>query len=343
MAESTTTLFPEKQANVEFLNEGYDEESEKLSQECKELLLSLPRERGWAVPSLYLYKEVWYGGARVQAINSFRSHFQAKDNDIILVSPPKSGTTWLKALTFALVNRKRFSSSDNTHPLHISNAHNLVPYFEFNLYGNNHIPDLSSLSEPRLFSTHFPFNSFPDSITKSECKIIYICRNLYDTFVSLWFFTSKFRPPSLPQLSLEEAFERYCKGIHEFGPIWAHILGYWRESKEAPNKFLFLKYEELTGDTKFHLKRMAEFLGCPFDLEEEGNGVIENIIELCGFEKMKGLVANKTGKFVQKVEYKDFFRKGKVGDWVNHLSPWMEEKLSKVIEEKFGGSGLSFQ
>ena len=45
---------------------------------------------------------------------------------------------------------------------------------------------------------------------------------------------------------------------------------------------------------------------------------------------------------MHKYENKDFFRKGEVGDWVNHFSPWMKEKLSKVIEEKLGGSCLSF-
>ena len=87
---------------------------------------------------------------------------------------------------------------------------------------------------------------------------------------------------------------------------------------------------------------MAEFLGCPFNSKEESNGVIETIIDLCSFQKMKELEANKNGKFFNKYENKNFFRKGEVGDWVNHFSPSMEEKLSKVIEDKLGGSGLSF-
>ncbi|XP_054813406.1 cytosolic sulfotransferase 15-like [Prosopis cineraria] len=148
---------------------------------------------------------------------------------------------------------------------------------------------------------------------------------------------------SLPKLSWEEAFDRYSKGINEFGLLWTNILGYWWENKLSPNKILCLRYEDLKGDIKFYLKTVAVFLDCPFNAEEERDGVIENIIELCSFQKMKDLEVNKTGKRTPLVENKDFFRKGEVGDWVNHFSSWMTEKLSKVMEQKLDGSGLSFQ
>ncbi|KAK4253163.1 hypothetical protein QN277_010766 [Acacia crassicarpa] len=346
MAENATSLlFPGNQTNVGFENEAAcDEAHEKLiCQECKEFLLSLPREKGWFKPYIYLYQHIWYAPAQLQALISFQKHFQAKDSDIIIASLPKSGTTWLKALTFAIVNRNRFSPSKHNHPLLISNAHELVPFFEFHDCKTNQIPDFSNLSDPRLFGTHVPCHSLPDSITMSRCRIIYICRNPLDNFVSFWFFYNKIVPPLSPKLSLEEAFERYSEGNSVLGPFWTNILGYWRQGKETPNKVLFLKYEDLKGDTKFYLKRVAEFLDCPFNLAEEGNGVIEKMIELCSFRKMKeSAELNKKVKVMQKYENKDFFRKGEVGDWVNHFSPWMKEKLSKVIEEKLGGSGLSF-
>ncbi|XP_054814033.1 cytosolic sulfotransferase 15-like [Prosopis cineraria] len=343
MAETTTSPFTKNQANVEFENEAYDDEDyEKLSPECKELLLSLPREKGWDFPYLYLNKDIWIPAHRIQAMCSFQKHFQAMDDDTVIATLPKSGTTWLKALTFAIVNRKVFSPSENNHPLLVSNAHDLVPFFEFNHYANNQVPNLSNLPKPRLFGTHIPFHLLPESITKSKCKIIYLCRNPFDNFVSFWLFINKVTPPCLPKLSREEAFERYSNGINDTGPFWTNMLGYWRESQQSPNKILFLKYEDLKRDVKFNLKRMAEFLDCPFNSEEESDGVIDNIVELCSFEKMKGLEANKTGKFLQKYEYKYFFRKGEVRDWVNHFSPWMVEKLSKMVEEKLGGSGLSF-
>ncbi|XP_054813405.1 cytosolic sulfotransferase 15-like [Prosopis cineraria] len=275
------------QSNVKLENEAYDEEYEKLSQECKQLLLSLPKTKGFGHQNIYLYQDIWYVPTQIQAISSFQKNFQAKDSDIILASLPKSGTTWLKALTFAVVNRKRFSPSQNNHPLLFSNPHELVPFFEYNHYKNDQIPHLSILPEPRLFSTHVPFHSLPDTITKSKCKIIYICRNPFDNFISYWLFVNKLVPPSIPKLSCEEALERYSNGIYWSGPFWTNSLGYWRESKERPNKILFLRYEDLKSDIKFYLKRISEFLDCPFNSQEESEGVIENIIELCSFQKME--------------------------------------------------------
>ena len=298
MAEITTPSSTKNQTNVEFENEGYDEDCENLTQESKELILSLPREKGWISPYLYLYKDVWVPALQVQAICFLQKNFQAIDDDIVIASTMKSGTAWLKGLVFAIVNRKVFSPSQKNHPLLVSNPHVLIQSFEFNYFGNNEIPNLSHLPKPRIFSTHIPFHLLPDSIAKSKCKIIYICRNPFDTFVSLWFFANKVKASSASKLSLDEAFEKYSKGINEFGPFWTNMLGYWRESKHSPRNILFLRYEDLKADIKFWVKRVADFLDCPFNSEEENNdGVIDNIIELCSFQKMKDLEVNKTGKF----------------------------------------------
>ena len=57
---------------------------------------------------------------------------------------------------------------------------------------------------------------------------------------------------------------------------------------------------------------------------------------------MKNLEVNKNGKHPSGLLYSSFFRKGKVGDWRNFLTPLMAERLEKLIQEKLEGSGLSF-
>ncbi|KEH19132.1 putative P-loop containing nucleoside triphosphate hydrolase [Medicago truncatula] len=223
-----------------------------------------------------------------------------------------------------------------------------VNKFEVNLYGDKDGPlpqiDVSNMTEPRLFGTHMPFPSLPKSVKESNCKIIYICRNPFDTFVSYWIFINKIRlRKSLTELTLEESFERYCKGICLFGPFWDNMLGYLKESIERPDRVLFLKYEDLKEDVNFHTKRIAEFVGIPFTQEEENNGVIENIIKLCSFESMKEIEGNQSGTISGDIEKEFYFRKGEIGDWANYLSSSMVEKLSKVMEEKLNGSSLSFK
>ncbi|WP_369127608.1 sulfotransferase domain-containing protein, partial [Mangrovimonas futianensis] len=47
---------------------------------------------------------------------------------MLICSVPKSGTTWLKALTFSIVTRTQFDKS--TTPLFSKNPHNCVPFLE---------------------------------------------------------------------------------------------------------------------------------------------------------------------------------------------------------------------
>ncbi|CAA2949343.1 cytosolic sulfotransferase 15-like [Olea europaea subsp. europaea] len=316
---------------------------EEIAPEFKEILSSLPTEKGWRTPNLYLFQGFWCQPKEIQAIISVQNHYKAKDSDVIVATIPKSGTTWLKALCFAIVNREKFDCQKN-HPLLTSNPHELVLFLEYKLYANNQIPDLSTLPTPRLFATHMPLGALSKSIRESDSKVVYLCRNPFDTFVSIWHYLCKIRPESLGPLSLEEAFDMYCRGVIGYGPYWDHMLGYWRESIEKPHKVLFLKYEEMKEHTTLYMKKLAEFLGFPFSLEEENYGVIEEISKLCSFEHLKELEVNKKGKgAIAHFENKNLFRKGEVGDWVNYFSPSMVERLTNIMEEKLAGSGLSFK
>ncbi|KAJ4841110.1 hypothetical protein Tsubulata_003742 [Turnera subulata] len=150
-------------------------------------------------------------------------------------------------------------------------------------------------------------------------------------------------PKSGQTLPLEECFDKFCEGVSAFGPFFDHVLGYWRQSLERPDKVLFLTYEDLKEDSSTQMKRLAEFLGCPFSLEEERDGVIEDISKLCSFNILKNMEHNKTGQSIERLENKILFRRGEVGDWINLLTPGMVERLNNIMEEKLAGSGLVFK
>lgn len=163
-----------------------------------------------------------------------------------------------------------------------------------------------------------------------------------DTFVSLHHFANKIRPPSLGPNRLEDVFDMFCRGVCICGPFWDHVLGYWKESLEKPQKVLFLKYEEMKEEPIIHLKRLVEFLGCPFSLEEETLGVVDEILRLCSFDHLSSLEVNKNGKLSSGEENKAYFRRGEVGDWKNYLTDEMVDRLVQINEQKFVESGLKF-
>ncbi|KAE8707459.1 Cytosolic sulfotransferase 16 [Hibiscus syriacus] len=196
-----------------------------------------------------------------------------------------------------------------------------------------------------VLATHVPYSSLPTSIIDSGCKIVYICRDPKDTLVTLYHFnvhiqTSQNTQAQLPEL--DEAFEFVCKGESLCGPYWDHVLGYWKASLEHPDKIFFLKYEEMKADTVLHINKLAEFIGYPFSSEEQQKGVAEKIVKICSFENLSNLEVNKSEKVViGVVQNKMCFRKGKVGDWKNYMTPEMAARLDQIIQQKLSDGSCS--
>ncbi|CAN1296890.1 Cytosolic sulfotransferase 5 [Linum perenne] len=113
-------------------------------------------------------------------------------------------------------------------------------------------------------------------------------------------------------MGIEDGFEQFCLGFSIAGPYWDHVLGYWKASLEYPDRVLFVKYEELKSETVKWVKKLAEFLGCGFSMEEEEDGSMEKVIEM----------------------------KGEVGDWRNCISGEMADRLDRIMEDKLGGFGF---
>ncbi|XP_004298345.1 PREDICTED: cytosolic sulfotransferase 12-like [Fragaria vesca subsp. vesca] len=276
-----------------------------LSQETRDMISTLPRDQGWISNHVYQYQGFWLTTIQIEGVLSFQENFRAQDSDILLVATPKSGTTWLKAILFSLENKRGeyYHPEPQDHPLLTKNPHVLVPYLEIGLYLRKPVPDLmTSYAPPRLFSSHLPLVSLPESVKDSACKVVYLCRNPKDTVVSLWHFANRMRPESWGSISLEEALKMFCRGVSLYGPFWDHVLGYWNESLKRPESVFFITFAELKEQPGFQLRRLAEFLGCPFSPEEEAQGVVENISRLCSFENLSNLDVNKNG-----VEHSAFF------------------------------------
>lgn len=269
----------------------------------------------------------------------------AQPNVIFLASFPKSGTTWLKAIAFALLTRDRFDLPD--HSLLVTGPHDCVPFIEYFDYQKYPSSDIKTLSSPRLLATHLPYSLLPKSVTDLGCRMIYICRNPKDVLVSLWHFTKKLRYKNLPPLTLEDAFDLFCKGISYRGPVWDHVIGYYKTSLETPNKVSFLKYEDMKREPLGYLEIISEFMGTPFTLEEKKKGVAEEIVKLCSFDSISELEVNMTGihQVNSNLEINNqlFFRKGQMGDWRNYLTMDMSQRLDQIMVEKFGPFGLNFE
>ncbi|GMJ00057.1 sulfotransferase 16, CORONATINE INDUCED-7, SULFOTRANSFERASE 16, ARABIDOPSIS SULFOTRANSFERASE 5A [Hibiscus trionum] len=318
-----------------------NQKEDEFEKSFKEIISTLPKSNGWGVSKdLCQYQGFWLHPNFLRGVVAAQQRFQAQPTDIILCSVPKAGTTWLKSLTFATISRTSFD--DSTTPLLSNMPHEIVPFMEL-----HHAQFFTNKDRGiPLLSTHIPYPSLPRSVIDSGCKLVYICRDPKDSFVSMYHFIARnLTSRKVQPLGLDEAFELFCEGQCFYGPYWDHVLGYWKASLEHPDKILFLKYEEMRGDTVVYVKKLAEFINYPFSSEEQENGVPEKIVKMCSFEKLSNLEVNKTGVYGELgtgfVENKTYFRKGEVGDWKNCLTPEMAARLDQITMQKLSGSGLS--
>ncbi|WZZ51503.1 hypothetical protein YC2023_051610 [Brassica napus] len=229
----------------------------------------------------------------------FKNGFHPQDTDIILASYPKSGATWLKALTVALLEKSKNRST--------SDPHGIVPCLEMDVYHESSSPHLDKFSAtPRL--------------------------NVKDTLVSWWLFGNAILKTEQTRSDLQSKFESFCNGTIYYGPFWEHLLSYWLRILEDPKHVLFMRYEEMKSEPRDQIKRLEEFLARRRELT-----CVRGLGALLSLGNLRSLEVKKTGKR-NDVNHKDYGNKGEVGDSKNYLTTEMEKKIDMIIQEKLQGS-----
>ncbi|GFP97929.1 cytosolic sulfotransferase 5 [Phtheirospermum japonicum] len=295
---------------------------------------SLPREKWCGLEFLYKFHGFWFTQTYLETTQKVVENFKPLPKDVILASFPKTGTTWLKALIHSITIRSDQKHENNT--LLSNHPQDLIPSLETNLYV--HPKDV------RILGTHIPYQILGDVLNSCECKIVYVTRNPKDTLVSLWHFVQKADDVKDDPWELEIAVDQFCNGIVAFGPYYDHVLAFREESVKRPEKVFFVTYEEIKENPKNCVRKLGEFLGCPFDEGENGEMEIEEIVKNCSFENLSNQEVNKSSELPNgfPLPYSSFFRKGEVGDYKNYLDDEMIAKIDGVTREIFHRNGFVY-
>ncbi|MCD9645171.1 hypothetical protein HAX54_033893 [Datura stramonium] len=264
--------------------------------------LPLPKEKLWGDVYLNEINGFWYFPEYVPNIVRVVNEFKPLSNDVILASFPKTGTTWLKSLLFSILYRRSNYSKEKS--LVNYNPHDFVPFLEFQVFGGTSTSKSSASSSwilnsssniPRLFGAHIPYQLLGKT-TLDVPRVVYIKRNPKDMLVSMWHFVNKMKIAEDQSVwRLEEAVESFCSGIFSFGPYYDHVMGFKGASLEKPQNFFFITYEELMEDTQTHLKRLAEFLGVPFEFHDNDEKLVQQIVKSCSFDILSSLKLTNLG------------------------------------------------
>ncbi|XBJ27007.1 hypothetical protein VPH35_004336 [Triticum aestivum] len=279
-------------------------------------MAELPLETRCPPSPLRRYGGFWWPEPILPGVVAARARFVPRPSDVFLASPR--------------LRRDDHPPRAPDHPLRCRNPHDCVEFLE-GLFALSPSPVIRGGD---VFAAH----PSPRRVTAegAGCKVVYVCRDPKDAFVSTWMFAKK-----MMEAAADDAFELYCHGRSMGGPQWHHVAGYWDASRRRPEKVLFLQYEDMLRDPAGNVSKLAEFMGCAFSDGEEAAGVVRDIVELCSIDALKNMEVNKNGGQLY-VKNESFFRKGVAGDWRNHLTPAMAARLDKIVEDALQGSEFTF-
>ncbi|XP_055067122.2 sulfotransferase family 2, cytosolic sulfotransferase 3 isoform X1 [Misgurnus anguillicaudatus] len=250
-----------------------------------------------------------------------------KDDDVIAVTYPKSGTTWMQEILPPLLH-----GGDLTTVQTIPNW-DRVPWME----ETRASLVMDKLHSPRAMVSHMPYHLMPPTFFTSKAKVIYVARNPKDVSVSSFHFHKMASFLDDPG-SFEEFIDKFLAGNVFFGKWTDHVKS-WR-NPDLGDRILYITYEEMIQDLRGVLERILNFLGRQLSSE-----ALDCVVNNGMFKNMK---TNSMSNYslvpedIMNSKTSPFLRKGIAGDWKNHFSAELNAKFTAVIQEELKDTNIKF-
>lgn len=270
--------------------------------------------------------------AQVQAVKKTRdiknhhmdstawNHFNFRDDDIVIASYAKSGTTWMQQIVTQLI----FGGAEG---LPVSK---LSPWVDLRIMPPEALAALEQQTHRRCVKTHLPVDAL---VFAPQAKYIYIGRDGRDMVWSLfnhyananehWYGALNNTPgrvgPAIapPPATAPEFFRQWFEGDgYPFWSYWENVRSWWA-IRCLPN-VKFVHFNDLKQDLAGSIREIARFL----DIQPDGRS-FDRIVEHCGFEYMKANAETVAplGGMLWEGGAKTFINKGTNGRWREALTP----------------------
>ncbi len=262
--------------------------------------------------------------------------FRFRDDDIVIGTYGKSGTTW----TQQIISQLLFTGSDDLPVADMS------PWLDLRVPPRDvKLAALEAQTHRRFIKTHLPVDAL---VYSPRAKYIYIARDGRDVVWSmynhhanandLWYqllndTPGRIGPPiEKPPASIRQYFLDWMdRDGHPFWPFWENLASWWA-IRDLPNLML-LHFEELRQDLPGQMRRIAAFLDIPID-----EARFPVMVEHCGFAWMKANATKSTplGGAVWDGGAEVFINKGTNGRWRDVLTPEDNARYEAMAREKLG-------
>ncbi len=248
------------------------------------------------------------------------NNFSFRDDDIIISTYAKSGTTWVQQILAQLI----FNGATDLQVAEMS------PWVDFRLPPKEvKFPAIEAQTHRRFLKTHLPVDAL---VYSPKVKYLYVARDGRDVLWSYYNHHSKhndlfyqeinavggpgIEPAKPPQHEIHEYFQVWLE--KDGYPLWRywHNVRTWWEIRHLPNLML-LHFSALKADMPGQIRRIAAFLDIPID---ESNW--EAILEHCSFDYMRAHAepAVPLGGALWEGGAKTFIHKGTNGRWRDVLT-----------------------
>ncbi len=262
--------------------------------------------------------------------------FSFRDDDIIIATYAKAGTTWMQQIIAQLL----FHGDPNLEVAEMSPWMDLrVPPKEIKL------PLVEAQTHRRFVKTHLPVDALRFS---PKAKYIYIGRDGRDVVWSLynhhananqiWYDAlnntpGRIGPPiERPASDIRQYWHDWLEHDgHPFWPFWENVRSWW-EIRDLPNVFL-VHYANLKRDMPGEIRNIADFLDIPISESDW-----PAILEYCSFDWMKKNATKSVplGGAFWDAGAEVFINKGVNGRWSETLMPEESTQYEKLSDIELG-------
>ncbi len=241
--------------------------------------------------------------------------FRFRDDDIVISTYAKSGTTWMQQLVAQLV----FGQDPFVPVADIS------PWVDLRFpLKTEKLAIIEGQSHRRFLKTHLPVDAL---VYSPRAKYIYVARDGRDVLLSLFNHHTQasdlwYRllnetpglvgpPMTRPATTVQAYFDEWLFGNGEpFWPFWDNVRSWW-SIRHLPN-LLLVHFSDLKTDLASEVRRIAHFLDI-----ELNDAQMSRLLEHCSFAYMKrhGHLAAPFGGKLWNGGATHFINKGTNGRW----------------------------
>ncbi|CAN7992731.1 unnamed protein product [Ixodes hexagonus] len=248
--------------------------------------------------------------------------YKPSHDDIILMTYPKSGTTWVQHMLHLMVHNMTL----------VPEGRRLDSFAPFLEKGGLRL--LSGLDRsPRPIKTHLSFAVMPWSEVP---RYVCVLRNAKDVCVSLFNHVRGFSSDyHFEDGEFADFFDLFLGGDANCGDYFDHLLSLWNRRFER--NVLLLTYEGLIADPVGGARLLVDHVRCSFPADWREPD-LEELVAASNFDAMKAQCPDKWSS--RRPEGAPaFIRKGVVGDWRNYLTPEQNERMERKFQHKLAGTG----